>query len=395
MNHKISLFSIFFLILLAFIFPSTVQAASGCCGVVLPHTSAPQYQTTTSEQCATLNAGYAGSNYIFEEGKVAAEDAKTCTDGQVVAEEAKSTKPIAPQLQVSIPGFVKFSDVTCDNPEVPCAFPWIGEYIKAIYDYGLAVVGILSIIVMMIGGIIRLTAGGNHAQISQGNTYIKSSILGVVFTLCSYMILFIVNPNLTILRPINVSYLEKVLLQEIKNADDNHDLPTEPLGSDSNGLIGASGSTCKQSEWVNVPNDVNGQGILDQSGQGACPDAINALKKAAQCMKKKNEKYIIRVASASRTLQRQKELYAEDASNACNPYRGNCPHTSGVAFDAWGCWKGEGGFCKHRDLQSTLQDCMMESGFCLLSKECWHFENPQFSRACGTTKNFNGKHCKI
>lgn len=229
MNHKISLFSIFFLIVLAFIFPSIVQAASGCCGVVLPHTSSPQYQTTTSEQCATLNAGYAGSNYIFEEGKVAAKDAKTCTDGQVVAEEAKSTKPIAPQLQVSIPGFGKFSDVTCDNPEVRCEFPWIGEYIKAIYDYGVAVVGILSIIVMMIGGIIRLTAAGNHAQISQGNTYIKSSILGVVFTLCSYMILFIVNPNLTILKPINVNYLEEIDLEAMDTITNIIDAPTDNL----------------------------------------------------------------------------------------------------------------------------------------------------------------------
>jgi len=386
MNHKISLFSIFFLIVLAFIFPSIVQAGSGCCGVVLPHTSAPQYQTTTSEQCATLNAGYAGSNYIFEEGKVAAKDAKTCTDGQVVAEEAKSTKPITPKLQVSIPGFVKFSDVTCDDPDIICEFPWIGEYIKAIYDYGLAVVGILSIIVMMIGGIIRLTAAGNHAQISQGNTYIKSSILGVVFTLCSYMILFIVNPNLTILKPINVSYQSYIELSEIEQAIANHGLPPE------SGLMAAS---CSESEWITVPNDKN-LGIWTPKPEKSCPDSVAALKAAAQCMKAMDPDYIIRVSDASRTMDEQRyhwKRYKEGKGNlACNPANGptGCPHTGGQAFDAFGCLKNDDGKCKSAYLQEKLQTCMFRAGFCLLTKECWHFENPQLSRACEKIHNQNG-----
>jgi len=388
---KILLATFFCLILFG---GSTTHAASGCCGVILPHATEPHYQTTTSEQCATLNSSYAGTNYPFEEGKVASADSKSCTDEAGTIEQTKPSKITPPELQVSIPGFGKFSDVTCDDPATPCEFPWIAEYINAIYNYGLGIIGILSVIVMMIGGVIRLTAGGNRAQIEQGNNFIKSSILGVIFTFCSYMILFIVNPNLTIFILLNVSYISKVLLEEIKDADDNHGLTAEPLNIDDNGLIGASGSTCKESDRVRVPNDVNGLGILDQSGQSACPDAINSLKKAAQCMKNKNEKYIIRISSASRTLKRQKELYAEDSSNACNPYGGNCPHTSGVAFDAWGCWKGEGGDCKHANIQSILQDCMKQSGFCILSAECWHFENPQFSRACGTAKNYNGKYCK-
>lgn len=345
----------------------------------------------TLEQCRTID--YATTTFYSDKK---AENITCVALSGESSEGPPEPSPIkAPTLQVSIPGFGNFSEVTCDDPEQPCQFPWIAEYIEAIYNYGLGIIGILSVIVMMIGGVIRLTSAGNNQQISRGNSYIKSAILGLVFTFCSYSILYLVNPNLTIFKPINTSYLKQTLLEEIKDADHNHDLTPEPLNISSSGLIGASGSTCKESERINVPNDVNGLGILDQSGQKACPDAINSLKKAAQCMKRKNANYIIRVASASRTLQRQKELYAEDSSNACNPYRGNCPHTSGVAFDAWGCLKSEGGSCKHRDIQSILQDCMMESGFCLLSSECWHFENPQFSRACGTTKNFKGKWCRI
>jgi hypothetical protein len=332
MQHKFSIHYSLIFLFLVFIFPSITQAASGCCKVMKEtgafeiSASEVVYLTMESEDCEKQKGP--NSEVTFEEGKQASEDKNSCEDVSGTTGETKPSKPIPPQLQVSIPGFGKFSDVTCDDPETPCAFPWIGEYIGAIYDYGIGIVGILSVIVMMIGGVIRLTAGGNHSQISQGNTYIKSSILGVVFTLCSYMILFIVNPNLTILKPINVSYITNIPLEEIKDTDHNHGLEPEPLNIDNGVLIGSSGAVCKESERVRVPNDVNGLGILDQSGQSACPDAINALKKAAQCMKNKNEKYIIRVSSASRTLQRQKELYAEDASNACNPYRGNCPSTT-------------------------------------------------------------------
>jgi hypothetical protein len=343
----------------------------------------------TLEQCRTID--YATTTFF--PGKEAKGNKCDALSGET-SEGPPEPSPIkSPILQVSIPGFGKFSNVTCDDPEQPCQFPWIAEYIEAIYNYGLGIIGILSVIVMMIGGVIRLTAAGNNQQVSRGNSYIKNAILGLVFTFCSYSILYLVNPNLTIFKPIGISYIDPILLEEIKDADNNHDLAAEPLNMSSNGPIGASGVTCKESERIDVPSDVNGLGILDQSGQKACPDAINSLKKAAQCMKGKNPNYIIRISSASRTLEKQKIEYAKDAKNACNPYNGNCPHMSGVAFDAWGCTKGEGGSCKHANIQSILQDCMKQSGLCILSSECWHFENPQFSRACGTTKNYNGKYC--
>ncbi len=228
-------YKIYFIILstIIFVFPSTTSAASGCCkvmketGVYEISATETVYLTMDSVDCEKQKGP--NSEVTFEEGKQASEDKNSCEDVSGTTEESKPSKPIPPQLQVSIPGFGKFSDVTCDDPTVLCEFPWIGEYIKAIYDYGLGVVGILSVIVMMIGGVIRLTAGGNHSQISQGNTYIKSSILGIIFTLCSYMILFIVNPNLTIFRPINVNYLQKIDLEVIDTISDIIDAPTDNL----------------------------------------------------------------------------------------------------------------------------------------------------------------------
>lgn len=217
MNHKLNIY--FFLLLLStfLIIPSISLAASGCCKITTTDAvldnSQTVYITMSGEDCDKRKG--INTQVVFEEGKQAAKNNKSCEEIAGTTGDPKPSKPVAPKLQVSIPGFGKFSDVSCDDPKTPCQFPWIGEYIKAIYDYSLAIIGILSVIVMMIGGVIRLTAGGNNAQISNGNAFIKSSVLGVIFTLCSYLILFIVNPNLTIFRPINVSYLEHIDLEAV------------------------------------------------------------------------------------------------------------------------------------------------------------------------------------
>lgn len=335
----------------------------------------------TLEQCRTID--YATTTFF--PGKEAKGNKCDALSGET-SEGPPEPSPIkSPILQVSIPGFGKFSNVTCDDPEQPCQFPWIAEYIEAIYNYGLGIIGILSVIVMMIGGVIRLTAAGNNQQVSRGNSYIKNAILGLVFTFCSYSILYLVNPNLTIFKPIGLRYQSTIGLSEIEQAIANHGLPPE------SGLLAAS---CSQSEWIPVPNDKD-LGIWAPKPERSCPDSIAALKAAAQCMKAKNSDYIIRVSDASRTIEEQRILYKRYLNGgnlACNPKNGptGCPHTGGQAFDAFGCFKNDENGCKSIALQKELHECMFRAGFCLLTKECWHFENPQLSRACEKVSNFNG-----
>lgn len=232
--RKILFIAAFFLLIFS---ATSAQAASGCCKIIketaVYEITAFQevYMTIQSEDCDKQKGP--NTEVTFEEGKVASADSKSCEDATGTTGESQPSKPITPQLQVSLPGFEKFSDVTCDNPEVICEIPWIAEYIKAFYNYGLAIIGVLSVIVMMIGGIIRITAGGNNAQISHGNQYIKGSILGIIFAFCSYSILFLLNPNLTILKPINVSYLNRIdpdiIMADIKNG--------EPISQEASELI--------------------------------------------------------------------------------------------------------------------------------------------------------------
>lgn len=376
-----------------FITPRITQAQTGCCGILSPSRPEPFFQTTTAEQCKTLNLSYAGGNYPFEAGKQASSDGKRCVQ-EMATQAIEKPKPIVPELSVSIPGFGKFSDVKCDDQTVSCQIPWIAEYIKAIYNYGLLIIGVLSVIVMMIGGVMRITAAGNKQQISHANSFISGSILGATIAICSYMILFLANPNLVIWSPVNISYIDREDLDHILEP-----IPFETFDEIVNSPQNTGKMEPDESKWVTVPHDKSGLGIWLKHGNGSersSPGSVDALKKAAQCWKAKGNTNSIRISDASRTVAEQKSLYQQNCSGGkcnpptCNPYNGRCPHTSGAAFDAWAC---VGSDCTGKNQQLELQDCFLKAGFCILSSECWHFEYPPVSSGCGQTKHYTGKYC--
>jgi hypothetical protein len=76
----------------------------------------------------------------------------------------------------------------------------IARYTKAIYNYGLGIVGILAAIMLMAGGVMWLTAAGSGGQIEKAQSMIISSIVGLVLVFTSYMILRTINPDLVNLK---------------------------------------------------------------------------------------------------------------------------------------------------------------------------------------------------
>src|SRR5688572_5418533 len=53
----------------------------------------------------------------------------------------------------------------------------IGDYIGAVYDYGVAIAGILAGVIIVIGGVQYLTAGGNDSQIKHAKERIKNALI--------------------------------------------------------------------------------------------------------------------------------------------------------------------------------------------------------------------------
>lgn len=182
------------------------------------------------------------------------------TKGNVNKEPPKPREIIAPILSVSIPGLTKFTTVTCDDKNPNCSIPWIAEYIGAIFKYSMLAVAILAVIVMMIGGVIWITAGSNSGRISQAKDFIKNGLLGTTLALCSYMALFLINPDLTILPPINVGYIDKIDIPE--------ELPPQDLTSQytsgPKGIVGFSSGQFKVP--ILYQNSYSGEGL----GLGKC-----------------------------------------------------------------------------------------------------------------------------
>ncbi len=72
----------------------------------------------------------------------------------------------------------------------------IGEYINLVYRFALSIVGVIVTVLIMIGGLIWLSSGGNEQLISQAKEMISSAVIGLIIALFSYSILYWINPNL-------------------------------------------------------------------------------------------------------------------------------------------------------------------------------------------------------
>lgn len=118
----------------------------------------------------------------------------------------------APELQIQIPGLVfDEADVSCVNIEggnYSCSINWIAKYVASIYNYGLTVGGILAALMLMAGGLLWLTSGGDSGKVSKAKGFIGGSITGLIILFSAYMILYEVNPELTALKPITIGQIK-------------------------------------------------------------------------------------------------------------------------------------------------------------------------------------------
>ena len=88
----------------------------------------------------------------------------------------------------------------------------IGNYIKAIYSYGIGIVGILAAVVLMVGGVIWLTAGGNVNKVGTAKQTIGGALTGLILALTSYMLLYQINPDLVQFRVRNIAPIDNTEL---------------------------------------------------------------------------------------------------------------------------------------------------------------------------------------
>jgi len=131
-------------------------------------------------------------------------------------------------LQVRIPGFTAGGD--------------LATYIAAIYKFLIGFAAVLAVIMIMVGGVQWMMAGGSPERVSNAKSYITSALIGLVLALSSFILLQTINPRLvnlempklkpiTGLEPITGAGEQEGEEEEIKGAcsctDDCHNNKTD------------------------------------------------------------------------------------------------------------------------------------------------------------------------
>ena len=70
------------------------------------------------------------------------------------------------------------------------------SFIQALYKFALSVAGVLAMIVLIIGGIEYLTAGGSVDKGKKAKDRITNALFGLAIILLAYLILYTINPDL-------------------------------------------------------------------------------------------------------------------------------------------------------------------------------------------------------
>ncbi len=113
---------------------------------------------------------------------------------------------------------------------------WLGDYISGLYTYMLGFSVTLAIVMMMMGGLqYVLSAGGAHAKAAKER--IKNAAIGLVLLFAVYLLLFIVNPNLTVLKALTFKKIKPVFISTENTANDvtSLHLPV-PTGTGTNSV---------------------------------------------------------------------------------------------------------------------------------------------------------------
>ena len=117
-----------------------------------------------------------------------------------------------PQIQLPVPGsgLDQKTIAVGDFKDGRMTSDLLAKYIKAVYDYGIMIAGILAAIVLMGGGILWLTSGGNDSRITQAKEMIIGSLTGLAILFTSWVLLNTINPELLKMKTISLNVVTKI-----------------------------------------------------------------------------------------------------------------------------------------------------------------------------------------
>lgn len=148
-----------------------------------------------------------------------------CTDNGYTAAPATDSSStgssqeaeyISPSLQVDIPT-VQFSEVLKEGGNL--RINWLGEYVGGVYQYLLGIGALLATIMIMIGGL-QYTLASGSGNTAKAKKRITDAVIGLVLLFCVYLILWIVNPRLTLFTSVELLEVDAIELDLATSGDE-------------------------------------------------------------------------------------------------------------------------------------------------------------------------------
>ena len=123
---------------------------------------------------------------------------------------------ITPETRIRIPGLT-FSESTITQGEDGTSYlnlPFLGEYLAAVYRYGVAAAAVVAVVMIIRGGLIWTISGGNESQIDHAKDIIIKAVVGLALAVGSYTVLFTINPDLVRFKNLQVKVVEEIGLDK-------------------------------------------------------------------------------------------------------------------------------------------------------------------------------------
>ncbi len=123
-----------------------------------------------------------------------------------------------------------------------------GQYIKMIFIFGLGLVGLAALFALAYGGIVYILSAGSAPAQSHAKQWIWGAISGLALLLCSYLILYTINPQLVSLK---APVLEKISIGGGTSPATNTGSSGSPYNLETP-LIGSQGTAQTPSDYVRI-----------------------------------------------------------------------------------------------------------------------------------------------
>lgn len=147
---------------------------------------------------------------------------------------------------------VNYTCIRLEEPLLPVPETQITSldtYIKYIYQIALGVVGLMALLMLILGGVMYMTAAGNASQMDDAKGRINNAILGLILALAAYLILYTINPDLVRLTSIQLSYppMPRVVLSCENNICKAKTIAFQDIAPDTKDTCGEVGTECPPS----------------------------------------------------------------------------------------------------------------------------------------------------